>query len=1029
MTTPLDVVRDFNFDWVRGLSEVWTDYWDDEQLNAEARQIFAEKFQRLIAERPDGIQGWIIVGQAGAGKTHLLGAFRRKAWQSNATFILVDMTGVRDFWETLRQAILDSLQQKVDDQCMQYQKVLATTIAKLGVKEPLAKVLRVLSHRKTETLKKDIAKVLPHFARVYSNDALRHQDVIRALLCWNSEDFAISSIGHSWLHGQPLSEDERQSLGFTQSHLPAQQFVKSLTWLLSRSGPTVIAFDQMDTLVRQYHVAKMSRPDSEAAVEALAIIQNVGDGLGSLRDHTHLAMPVIACLESSFPILQNVIPQAYLDRFDDTPHALRPIHSATVGEAIVRQRVEETFKKLAFTPPSAVWPFHPDAFRDAESLTPRELLKHCNRLRQQWVRQGRVDEVRGFGEQADGPKQPSTSDSLSGLDQRFEELKRAADVASVIDEKAAERVTPNMLAALFQCLDMEGALPSEHRLDGLTEFTGGTTTKPLHGRLSVVDEANEDSEEVYCYRAIHHANARAFQARLRAAMTESGVDRRLPFRSLSIIRRGPMPGGPLTAKLVDEFEQSGGRWVEMGEEEIRSALALEQLHRDSPEGFERWLSARQPVSRLSLLQDVLQRTDAKPPPANEEAKRPQPAKVIAPKTETPDDIILGRKLDAAASPISLPLAQLCKHTLLVAGSGSGKTVLLKRLVEEAALRGVPSLVIDPIGNLSQLGEEWREPPPQWTPEDKEAAQRFRQSTEVVVWTPGLEGGRPLSLELLPDLRQSVGTADELEAAVAMTKEMLSPIVAPGRSQKDQHKRGILHKALREFVQTRSSLVAFIEYLRDLPDKALLGIANEAKMAGEMADTLAAKREQDPLLRSAGEELDPSTLFTSTDGRTRVSVINFRGLQATESQQVFLGQLATTLFGWLKRGTGGPRREVEGLLVVDEARNYVPSRGATPCREGFLRLAAQARNYRFGLLFATQNPKDIVNTIVSQCSTHMYGKMNAPATIEAVRELLKEKGAAGDDVPRLGRGEFYAHNADCIPKATKIKTRMCLSRHE
>ncbi len=56
MTTPLDVVRDFNFDWVRGLSEVWTDYWDDEQLNAEARQIFAEKFQRLIDERPDGIQ-------------------------------------------------------------------------------------------------------------------------------------------------------------------------------------------------------------------------------------------------------------------------------------------------------------------------------------------------------------------------------------------------------------------------------------------------------------------------------------------------------------------------------------------------------------------------------------------------------------------------------------------------------------------------------------------------------------------------------------------------------------------------------------------------------------------------------------------------------------------------------------------------------------------------------------------------------------------------------------------------------------
>ena len=33
MSDELAAVRDFNFDWVRGLPEVWTDYWDDESLN------------------------------------------------------------------------------------------------------------------------------------------------------------------------------------------------------------------------------------------------------------------------------------------------------------------------------------------------------------------------------------------------------------------------------------------------------------------------------------------------------------------------------------------------------------------------------------------------------------------------------------------------------------------------------------------------------------------------------------------------------------------------------------------------------------------------------------------------------------------------------------------------------------------------------------------------------------------------------------------------------------------------------------
>jgi DNA helicase HerA-like ATPase len=45
--------------------------------------------------------------------------------------------------------------------------------------------------------------------------------------------------------------------------------------------------------------------------------------------------------------------------------------------------------------------------------------------------------------------------------------------------------------------------------------------------------------------------------------------------------------------------------------------------------------------------------------------------------------------------VRLPTKLLRRHTAIIAGSGSGKTVLLRRIVEEAALAGIPSIVIDP----------------------------------------------------------------------------------------------------------------------------------------------------------------------------------------------------------------------------------------------------------------------------------------------------------------------------------------------
>lgn len=1055
MTTALEAMRAVNFDWAVSLAETWVDYWDDTSLHADARRAFDERLAELHGRVSSATIGWILTGAAGSGKTHLLGAFRRKAWAAGAAFVLVDMTGVRDFGATLLQATLDSLQQRFSEDVSQYRWVLANVIQRLGAKEPLSKVLTLLAKRKSNNLPKDMKEVLERLYKIYPAETVRHQDVVRAIICWNSDEFATSSIGLNWLQGQSLTQEEAAAFGFKTSQQPPLKILNSLGWLLSLSGPTIIAFDQLDTLVRQHEVAKRSHPDSDSAAEAWAIIQNVGEGLGTLRDHIAWAKPIVSCLEGSFPILRQVIPQSYLDRFDDRPFPLAALDGATVGQSIIRQRLQDGYTKAGFTPPYPTWPFRPESFASAGRLTPRELLKLCHRKRADWIATGSITEVQAFKMEKPETEAPAfAADQFATLDARYRSLLSNVDVTPLLGEKEAEAATPSALGAALQCLVAEGGLPDGIRATILTEFTGATTTRPLHARASLVDETRDDDESIYCFRAIQHSNSRAFQARLSAAMTESGIDRALPFRTLAILRSGPMPGGEATGKLIKRFEEAGGIWLQPEETELRALLALQQLRADCPPGLDEWLADRRPASDIGLFRRTLlhklrapaqggpqlvvetaparpqaTQTPAAPVAAGVHVSGRQPSEGAAETGIDPQQIRLGTRLDATGGGVHLPLEQLCKHTLILAGSGSGKTVLLKRLVEEAALRNIPSIVIDPIGNLAQLGQAWDTPPNTWGPDDPTLAKHFRERANVVVWTPGRESDTPLSLELIPDFRSVAGSADELEGAVAMVRDMLAPMVAGGKSAAADNKRGILSRSLRSFLANDSGLPRYIEYLRALPDEARVGIAKEDQLAGQMADGLAAKREQNPLLRSAGEPLDPALLLADEHGRARVSIISFVGLPTPDSQHVFLGQLAATLFGWLKRQPRPVGRPLHGILVVDEAREFVPGSKATPCREGFLRLAAQARNYRFGLVFATQNPKDIITTVVSQCSTHFYGKQNSPATIDAVRDLLQQKGASGDDIARLEKGRFYVHNADAIPRPLKIQTPMSLSRHE
>jgi hypothetical protein len=679
---------------------------------------------------------------------------------------------------------------------------------------------------------------------------------------------------------------------------------------------------------------------------------------------------------------------------------------------------------------------------------------------------GSVIELKSF-DKIDGP--PTARErNTSGLNDDFENELRAAKAAGLMDA-AREDDLRELLDSTLRILEKHFDLPSD--VDSVAQRDPDQKRPSLHGRLTFTFRSEGDREQHYCFRILAHTHARAFQSRLKAAMTASGIDTALKFRHLFILRRSAPPSGAVTATLVNQFRKAGGKFIAPSDEDLRTFVALAAMALRKLPGFDAWLRERRPLFETQLFQEAglcpppflspPRGEPEKPPAAGTKVNGSSPsagtkaptevgtvvsvqATAVAPKkqTETREPppaqrqtssaeraIPIGRRYahGALGDPVTLKANLLFSHIAILAGSGSGKTVLLRRIVEEATVLGIPTIVLDPNNDLTRLGDPWPARPETWSDEDAAKADAYHARADVAIWTPGVTSGAPISLNLLPDFaaigdKQDRETADERAQAVEMARATLEPYVG-GAGQKALLKQGILADALRAFAKAGgAALDNFIRLLAELPD-GVSKIGNASKLAGEIADQLLAAIATNPLLQSEGQSLDPKALFEAPDGKTRVSVINLAGLASEEARDSFINRLQMSLFTFIKRNPSPTGR----LYVIDEAQNFVPSGAGTACKASALSLVAQARKYGLGMIFATQTPKGIDNKIVSNCTTHVYGRMNAPATIDAIRELMAAKGGTADDIGKLSRGEFY-FSTDGSLRPFKVHTPLCLSWH-
>jgi hypothetical protein len=1035
----LKAFRSVEFDWTRQLRSIWHDPpYHLPSLHQAQLDDIVEYFERATRDRVPVNEplGRVIVAPAGYGKTHLVGELRRRVWEMNGWFILLDFIGIRDFWSSVALHFLNSLQVRMADGKTQYDRLILEVASKLEIHREMLAIAESCRGRPDELVKALVRLFVQSLADRFGRiEAARHHGVVTALVLLISEDLDCHNVAHAWLQGMKLDSGVAQRLGLLQDNSPIN-VVEGLCWIMSLVGPILIAIDQIDSIVsaRNSLAHSTGTGTTDEQREARYIIDSLAQGLMDLHEKKRRAVTVISCLEASWEVLKGTT-AAVAARFVP-PSILRALPGREAARNLIAARLHKAYTDCGFEPPYPTWPFTDAAFESAVGLSPRELLMACEAHRQRCIAVGEVIECNTFdhAEQTPEPR-PAIIDDL---DRAYEAELKAAAVPELMDA-AAEEELRDIFDGTLRLFQKHLELPND--IDVVVQRDPDQKRPSLHGRLSFIFRAEGDREQHYCFRILGHNNAIAFQSRLKAAMTASGIDTALKFRRLFILRRGEPPGGAKTMALVEQFLSAGGKFIVPTSEDLRAFIALQKMAKQDLAGFDGWLRARKPLFDTALFRTA----GLCPPPCltaspdgARPATRPHDFETAAgagnassgPKMESNSRaIFIGRRFERGTlgDPVSLDADLLPRHIAIFAGSGSGKTVLLRRIVEEAALLGIPSIVLDINNDLVRLGDRWPTPPEGFGDDDVAKAAAYSERANVVVWTPGVSTGNPISLNLLPDFAAIGDSRDEQTEqerfeAIEMARATLSPYLG-GTGQKASLKRGILADALRAFAyRGGGSLDDLVELLSDLPED-VSKISDAPRLANQIADQILAVVATNPLLQSIGPCLDPQRLFYGSNGKTRVSVINLAGLASDEARQTFVNQLQMALFTWIKQNPSPSGR----LYVLDEAQNFAPSQKVTPCKGSTLSLVAQARKYGLGMIFATQVPKGIDNAIVSNCTTHVYGRMSSPATIQATQELMSAKGGAADDIGRLTRGEFY-FSTDSFNRPVKVRTPMCLSWH-
>jgi hypothetical protein len=425
----------------------------------------------------------------------------------------------------------------------------------------------------------------------------------------------------------------------------------------------------------------------------------------------------------------------------------------------------------------------------------------------------------------------------------------------------------------------------------------------------------------------------------------------------------------------------------------------------------------------------------------------------------PGHFYLGGLIDRSGSRtgvLTYEAADLTTHGVIVGMTGSGKTGLGIDLLEEALLSGVPALIIDPKGDMTNLllnfpdlapadfrpwidqssarrqnltpdelaarvAAEWREGLASWEI-DPSRMQRLADTAALTVYTPGSTAGSPLNVLgslAAPDLLDTEAIRDEIEGFVS------SLLVLAGiRSDPISGPEHILLATIIETAWAQRQdldLASLIVQVQQPPFRKLGVFDLDAfippgdrtdlalKLNGLVASpSFAGWREGEALDigKLIGPAVDPAE-------KTRGSIFYLAHLSEPE-RQFFVTLLLSKLVTHMRGQTGSS--DLRMLMYMDEVVGFCPPTAEPPSKKPIMTLAKQARAFGYGMVLTTQNPMDLDYKVMSNAGTWMVGRLQTERDKARILEGMQTAGGEIDmseldaNISSLDKRQFVLHTS-------------------
>ncbi|DAC54390.1 MAG TPA: DUF853 family protein [Candidatus Poseidoniales archaeon] len=434
----------------------------------------------------------------------------------------------------------------------------------------------------------------------------------------------------------------------------------------------------------------------------------------------------------------------------------------------------------------------------------------------------------------------------------------------------------------------------------------------------------------------------------------------------------------------------------------------------------------------------------------------------------PKGMFLGSRRDDAR-PIDIPPQVLARHAAMLGSTGSGKTVMAKALIEEAAIAKIPSLIIDPQGDLARLALGIDEKDLTAQGGDVSRARKLLDMCEVRIWTPLRSKGLPLCID---PFRAPPADLDPEEAITAWDMVAAGFTSLAGYDvEKAQGKviKPFLYEILVEGTKLGvdvgdfRSLAKVVrephhEFIRQLYPQCFVEEDEDGKMdvptweevmieygladfeerlpkstRNDLARRLSAfSSGVNQLLFSNGVPIDiDSFVEPAIPGKIPLNIVYLNTIQDEAQKQYFVQELSRELYDWMltQQPADG---ELKLLFFMDEVAPYLPPHPRNPPAKDLIKLIfKQARKYGVACVLATQNVSDVDYKILAQANTTFIGRFTQPQDVEKVRHLLKESGGDQDlvaQLPTLGPGQFQMVAPDVDPAPVPIQCRWLYTDH-